>query len=250
MDPESLKRVGSADPRMRGLGGYLYRVYRATERLNKRTILEIVDRRPGGVLLDCGCGDGSFTAELAERAGMAEAHGIEALPDRVAAATARGVRVARADLNGRLPYPDAAFDVVHANQVIEHLHATDGFLREVRRILKPDGRALLSTNNLASWHNVASLALGMQPPPMHVSSEVIVGNLFDPLRNSAIAAGEDSHLRLFSYQGLKELCLHHGFRVEALRTAGYYPLPPALARLAARLDRRHGAFLIAKLAPR
>ncbi len=232
---------------MPGFKSYLYNVYRATERLNKDTILDVVDRRPGGVLLDCGCGDGSFTAQLAERAGVAEIHGIEAIPERVKAAEARGVRVSQVDLNLRLPYPDRTFDIVHANQLIEHLHATDPFLREVRRILKPDGVALLSTNNLASWHNVFSLVLGMQPPPMHVSSEVITGNAFDPLRGSPIAAGEDSHLRIFSYQGLRDLCLHHGFRVLSLGTAGYYPLPPALARLFTALDRRHGAFLIARL---
>jgi SAM-dependent methyltransferase len=233
---------------MPALKSYLYRVYRATERLNKRAILDAAERRPGGALLDCGCGDGSFTAELAARTGVAEAHGIEAVPDRVTEAEGRGVRVERADLNARLPYTDRRFDIVHANQVIEHLHATDLFLREIRRLLKPDGYALLSTNNLASWHNVASLALGFQPTPAHVSSEVIVGNPFDPLRGQAIAAGEDSHLRLFSFQGLAELCRHHGFAVLALRTAGYYPLPPSLARPCARLDRRHGAFLIAKLA--
>jgi SAM-dependent methyltransferase len=158
--------------------------------------------------------------------------------------------VAQVDLNAPLPYADASFDIVHANQLIEHLHATDPFLREVRRLLRPRGIALLSTNNLASWHNVFSLVLGMQPTPAHVSSEVIVGNRFDPLRGQPIAAGEDSHLRLFSFQGLAELCEHHGFEVIRLWTAGYYPLPPGLARFASRLDRRHGAFLIAKLSRR
>jgi len=44
---------------------YLYRVFRATELLNKQAILDMVEARPGGVMLDCGCGDGSFTTEIA-----------------------------------------------------------------------------------------------------------------------------------------------------------------------------------------
>jgi len=226
------------------LGPYLYRVYRATERLNKDAILASIEPRPGGSLLDLGCGDGSFTAEIARRAEVASVSGIEAVPERIVEAQGRGIQVAPTDLNERLPYEDGTFDVVHSNQVIEHLRATDVFLREIRRVLRPGGYALVSTNNLASWHNVISLVLGMQPPPMHVSSEVILGNRLDPLRGQAMAAGEDSHLRLFSYRGLADLCAYHGFGVRRVWTSGYYPLPPALARVASAIDRWHGAFLL------
>ncbi|HXU33593.1 MAG TPA: class I SAM-dependent methyltransferase [Thermoanaerobaculia bacterium] len=229
---------------------FLYRVFRETEQLNKRAILDQLDPRPGGSLLDCGCGDGEFTAELGARAQVAEMHGIEAVEDRVRTAEGRGIRVAQADLNRRFPYDDGVFDIVHANQLIEHLQSTDGFLREIRRVVKPTGRVVLSTNNLASWHNVISLMLGMQPPPCHVSSEVVIGNRLDPLRGTLFANREDSHLRIFSFRALAELCEFHGFRTVDERTAGYYPLPGTLARLATKIDRRHGAFLIIKLAPR
>ncbi len=226
---------------------YLDRVYRATEDLNKQSILRLIEARPGGRLLDCGCGDGELTRELADRAGVAEAWGVETVDHRVRAAEARGIRIAPIDLNGRLPFEDGHFDIIHANQLLEHLHGTDDFLREVHRLVKPGGYVLLSTNNLASWHNVISLVLGMQPPPMHVSSEVIVGNALDPYRNTRFGSREDSHLRIFSYQALADLCRHHGFRIDVLRTSGYYPFPPALARVFTAVDRRHGVFLIARL---
>lgn len=233
---------------MKILKRYLNWVYRATEDLNKRAILDSIEPRPDGKLLDCGCGDGEFTRQLADRARVAEAWGVETVEHRAAAAERRGIRIARVDLNERLPFDDGAFDIVHANQLLEHLHGTDDFLREVRRLVKPGGYVLLSTNNLASWHNVISLVLGMQPPPMHVSSEVIVGNVIDPYRNTKFGSREDSHLRIFSFQALADLCRYHGFQVEVLRTAGYYPFPPALARALAAIDRRHGVFLIARLA--
>ena len=229
------------------LGRYLLRVFRGTEQLNRVAILDALSGETGLSLLDCGCGDGEFTLELARQVGAKSVFGVEWDRDRVEIAGRKGVVTARADLNQGLPFGDESFDVVHSNQVIEHLYATDTFLRETRRVLKPGGLAILSTNNLASWHNVASLVLGMQPPPMHVSSEVIAGNALDPLRGSRHPTVGDSHLRIFSFKGLRELCEYHGFEVEKLRTVGYYPLTARASRVATRIYRWHGAFLVAKM---
>ena len=154
------------------------------------------------------------------------------------------------DLNEPLPYEDASFDVVHSNQVIEHLVKTDLFVREIRRLLRPSGYAIISTNNLASWHNIFSLVIGLQPMPCHVSDEFVIGNRFDPRRGEEHPEKGFTHLRLFSYSALRELLELHGLEVEKLVTSGYYPLPPRLADVFARIDRRHGAFLIALAVPR
>jgi SAM-dependent methyltransferase len=227
--------------------GYLYDVYRATERRNKERIVELAPPAPGGRLLDLGCNDGAFTVELAKKVGAAEVFGVEFVAELAREAAERGVEVSSNDLNEPLPYGDAEFDVVHSNQVIEHLTRTDVFLREIRRILKPSGYALLSTNNLASWHNVFSLLLGMQPTPCHISDEVVLGNRLDPRRGETHPEKGFTHLRIFSFQGLRELAEWHGFRVDTLVTAGYYPFPVRVADLLCRVDHRHGAFLIARL---
>lgn len=228
---------------------YLYKVYRQMERTNKHQILQLIEPRPNGRLLDCGCGDGEFTVRLANRARVAEAYGVERVDERIAEAGDRGVIVTKADLNDPLPYRDHFFDIIHANQIIEHLFNVDLFLAEAWRVLRADGYAIFSTNNLASWHNILSLALGVQPTPTHIYSEAVAGNVFDPLQDSRHPYQGDSHLRVYSYQGLHELCSHHGFRVEATRTVGYYPLPPSLARVMCQIDSTHGAFLIIKLRP-
>jgi methionine biosynthesis protein MetW len=231
----------------KAIGGYLTGVFRGTEALNREAILEELVGVHAGTLLDCGCGDGSFTAQLAKQVNSVSTYGVEWDGSRVEEASRRGVIAALADLNAGLPFRDASFDVVHSNQVIEHLQATDLFLRETRRVLKPGGLAVLSTNNLASWHNILSLVMGMQPPPMHISNEVIAGNAFDPLRGSRHPTEGDSHLRIFSFKALREICEYHGFDVEVLRSVGYYPMGPRLARLATRVDRWHGAFLVARM---
>jgi SAM-dependent methyltransferase len=224
------------------------RVFRAAEAANRREILDTLLPRPGGVLLDLGCGDGRFTMEVGRRAGVGRVLGLELVDEIAALARRNGVEVAQADLAGRLPYDDGSIDVVHSNQVIEHLASTDHFLREIRRILSPDGYAVLSTNNLASWHNVVSLMAGWQPPPCHPSDEVIAGNPANFVDGVGGAVGQ-MHLRIFTARALASVAAHHGLRLDADRAAGYYPLPLAASRAAARFDRRHAAFLVQRYVP-
>jgi SAM-dependent methyltransferase len=154
--------------------GYRQRLFRATEEENRRQILAALEPRPGARLLDLGTSEGEFTGRVAGRLGAVSVTGVELIEEHAAVARGRGIDVVRADLDEGLPFEDGAFDVLHANQVIEHVRRTDTFLREIRRVLAPDGLACISTNNLSSWHNVLSLALGFQPMPMHVSDETIL----------------------------------------------------------------------------
>lgn len=220
------------------------RIFHATEEENRSAILRALPSGRGGDLLDIGTHDGAFTEKVAQRLGAGRTCGLELLEQHADAARARGIDVTCADVERGLPYPDASFDTVHANQVIEHLRHTDRFLQEIHRVLRPGGLACISTNNLSSWHNVVSLALGWQPFSMHVSDEVILGN---PLNNEDGREHVDAgrvHVRVFTMRALRELCEHHGLAGVHVRTAGYYPLPPRLARVAAALDRRHGAFIV------
>ena len=223
--------------------GYLERVFHASEERNRRDILATVRPVPGGRLLDLGCANGAFTQRVAAACEAGEVHGVEFLEAWAAEARDNGIEAVVADLGERLPYDDASFDVVHSNQVIEHLQRTDHFMREVHRVLRPGGHAVISTNNLSSWHNIVSLVLGWQPAPCHVSDEIVVGN---PVNYQE--GGEhipcQAHLRIFTHGSLAGLGEHHGLRCELQRGSGYYPLPPTLATPLARIDRRHAAFLI------
>jgi SAM-dependent methyltransferase len=224
--------------------GYPERLFRSTEEENRRAILAALPDSRGGSLLDLGPGDGAFTTRVANRVGAERVVGVELIEKQAALARGRGIDVHVADIDQGLPFGDAEFDVVHANQVIEHVRRTDFFLKEVSRVLAPQGLACISTNNLASWHNVVSLALGYQPMPMHVSDEVILGNPLNPEHRHLHRDLGRTHLRLFTARALRELCEHHGLEPLQIKTVGYYPLPPRLARLALRVDPAHGAFLV------
>jgi len=229
--------------------GYLSRVFHASEEANRKAILRTLPTDRGGALLDLGTHRGDFTLRVADRLGAERVAGVELIGRHAAVARQRGVQVEVCDLDDGLPFASESFDVVHANQVLEHVRRTDVFMREIRRVLRPDGLACISTNNLASWHNVLSLGLGMQPMPMHVSDEIIVGNPLNPENRWGHRDVGRTHLRLFTGRALTELAGYHGLALERLETVGYYPLPPLLARAAARMDRLHGAFLVGIFRP-
>ena len=229
--------------------GYLSRVFHASEEANRRAILRTLPPGRGGDLLDLGTHRGDFTLRVADRLGAERVAGVELIERHAAVALQRGVQVEVCDLDEGLPFASESFHVVHANQVLEHVRRTDVFMREIRRVLRPDGLACISTNNLASWHNVLSLGLGMQPMPMHVSDEIIVGNPLNPENRWGHRDVGRTHLRLFTGRALIELAGYHGLALEKLETVGYYPLPPLVARAAARIDRLHGAFLVGLFRP-
>ena len=104
------------------------------------------DRR--GRLLDVGCGDGGFLAEM--RALGWEAVGVE--PDAEAAHLARerfGLEVRTGTLEDA-GLADGSFDAVTMNHVIEHVPDPVATLRECARVTRRGGRVVVATPNTRS----------------------------------------------------------------------------------------------------
>ncbi len=101
--------------------------------------------RPGLSLLDCGCGPGTITSDLAELVAPGEALGIDVDPIQIE--EARAYAVSREVSNARfevasiyeLPFPEASFDAVFIHGVLEHLQRPVRALQEVLRMLKVGG---------------------------------------------------------------------------------------------------------------
>ncbi len=105
--------------------------------------------RDGGKLLDVGCGPGFLVAEAARRGWRG--HGVET--QRVLADHARdelGALVFHGELIDA-GYAEDTFDVVHLNEVIEHVIDPVALLREIHRVLRPGGLAYLRTGCVESW---------------------------------------------------------------------------------------------------
>jgi 2-polyprenyl-3-methyl-5-hydroxy-6-metoxy-1,4-benzoquinol methylase len=145
-----------------------------------------------GNLLDVGCGGGRF---LDHMRGLGwEVWGSEADP--------RGAEQARALLGGDRIYGDLLgddrlprdfFDAITLSHVVEHLFDPLATLRACLALLKPGGRLVVATPNLASLGHArfGEHWLHLDPP---------------------------RHLQLFETSNLRELAERAGFEVQELRT--------------------------------
>jgi len=63
------------------------------------------------------------------------------------------------DLNQPVACPDSSFDLVTSLGLIEYLENPFAFAREVHRVLRPGGTAILTTPNNESWRALTSLVI-------------------------------------------------------------------------------------------
>lgn len=218
------------------------------DREYRRDVLSLFEPNPEARLLDVGCGDGEFTLQVAEKIGTSSVFGIDVLKENVKQAEGRGITCFQADLDeARFPFEDESFDAVCANQIIEHLSKTDAFVKEIYRVLRPGGYAVISTPNLAALQCLVFLLFGWQPLPAHVSDEST--RMGSPMTRSACQDERmpgSHHRRVFTLRALEEFLEHHRFDVEKVRASGLFPFPAPIARPVCALSKRHATNLAIK----
>jgi 2-polyprenyl-3-methyl-5-hydroxy-6-metoxy-1,4-benzoquinol methylase len=139
--------------------------------------------RPGGQVLDVGCGSGRMMRRLAELGW--EVHGIDFDPKAVEVARNQGLDVRLGTLDEQ-SYDDGSFDAIVMNHVIEHVPDPLRLLESCKRVLKPGGKLVLATPNAWSWghQRYGRSWRGLEPP---------------------------RHLHIFTPQAIKRLAVDAGF---------------------------------------
>lgn len=169
--------------------------------LERRRAFLIGELSDGDRVLDLGCGAGAFTAIAASARPGTRVVGADVAEAALARARAAhpGLEFRLVPFDGPLPFEDGAFTVVWASEVIEHVADTAMWLSEVRRVLVPGGRLLLTT-------------------PDHGRLRLLI----DGIERHSEPLGD--HLHLYTGRSLRELLGEFGFGEVSVRAASGPPL--------------------------
>lgn len=163
---------------------------------------------PKGSLVDLGAGQGALSV-WAHEAGF----------DTTAVDFNRGnflvdsIKFVEANLNQPLPIADNSFDIVAALEVIEHLENSYALLREITRILKPGGYAVVSTpneSNLAA--RLSYLSSGFYSDAAYVMRVPGPGDFYNP------------HVNCLPLPTLEYAWRRAGLTMEQFEVSRYRPL--------------------------
>ncbi|QQG40389.1 MAG: class I SAM-dependent methyltransferase [Candidatus Levyibacteriota bacterium] len=147
-------------------------------------------------LLDIGCYDGYLASLLKDCLRNCEAYGIDIAKKTIVLARQKGIIAKICDIEKGIDFESNFFDYVFAGEIIEHLYDTDFFLREIKRILKPDGTLIITTPNFVSFGRRLYYLFG---------KGAFMEQSFSLPKNAA------GHIRYFTFETLKELLQLHKF---------------------------------------
>ncbi|KKM69280.1 hypothetical protein LCGC14_1452370 [marine sediment metagenome] len=111
--------------------------------LHKRVLSLIKEN--GGIALDVGCGSGSLANCLIEKGYNVIGSDIENF------LKFSKVKFNKSDLDEKWNFEDDSMDLITAIEIIEHLENPRHFIREIKRVLKIGGKAIISTPNIFNW---------------------------------------------------------------------------------------------------
>lgn len=176
-------------------------------------------------VLDIGSGPGTDlhnvrleieNRQLADARLPLELWGIESYKPNIDKCKQLGIRTAQCDIEkDDFPGKEGQYDLLIANQVLEHTKEIFWIMAEAGRLLRPGGHFIVGVPNIASLHNRLLLMLGQQPTQIQSMS---------------------AHVRGFTKPDFRQFATTGElFRLIRFRGSNFYPLPPVLSRPLARI---------------
>jgi 2-polyprenyl-3-methyl-5-hydroxy-6-metoxy-1,4-benzoquinol methylase len=147
----------------------------------------------GERVLDVGCSSGYLAERMQQRGATVIGLDVDEHAATLARRFCEEVYVGDVETM-ELPFEPGSFDVVACGDVIEHLRDPQTFLERVRPLLRPGGRLVVSTPNIANW----AMRLGL---------------LFGRFRYTEWGILDRTHTHLFTRKTLRECLEAAGYRV-------------------------------------
>lgn len=111
--------------------------------IEEKALLELLDQyTTPGDLLDIGCGSGEIARVIKDKGYRVT--GVDFSPVAIELTKKQGINSQVVDADEGLPFDDDTFGIIWAGDVIEHVFDPIFVLKEISRVLKPDGQLLCS----------------------------------------------------------------------------------------------------------
>lgn len=169
-------------------------------------------------VLDIGVGSGRDLMNVKERFRKTEVmlYGVDSYIPNVKRAQEMGIETHYLDIERQqLPFLNNFFDIVIANQIIEHTKEIFFIFSEISRVIKHDGALIVGVPNLTSLHNRVMLLLGEQPPCIEVLGP---------------------HVRAYTKKALKKFIeADNYFEVLEVKGSNFYPFPVKISPYISRI---------------
>lgn len=107
-------------------------------------IIAIFCKEKKGRVLDLGCGDGDYSVRLKELGFDVKAADLDIARFK----NSGKIDFQECDVSKKLPFADSSFDYILLAEVVEHLKNPYDVIREIGRVLKKEGKLVLSTPNV------------------------------------------------------------------------------------------------------
>jgi 2-polyprenyl-3-methyl-5-hydroxy-6-metoxy-1,4-benzoquinol methylase len=178
---------------------------RGRERIQpfKSEMLRLITAKAGGRILDIGCGTGVVSSVLKQA--NWNVIGLDISLEGVKKYCQAGFVGLLANVEYNLPFKDNIFDAVWISEVIEHIVEYQKLIKEIYRILKPNGCLYLTTPNSAFYGYRLMYLLGKSPSELQ----------------------HPYHVRFFNPKYLSTIIEANGFKVEKRLGQNIYMIMPS-----------------------
>jgi len=114
-------------------------------------IFEIIEKYKPKIILDAGCGRGFYLYGISLYKFVKEIHGIDISEKYLKIARSinkdKKVKIKKSSIY-KIPYKNNFFDLIVCSEVLEHLEYDKKAIKELYRVLKPNGKLIITVPNL------------------------------------------------------------------------------------------------------